>query len=357
MKNIILKLLKIILLFIPSCIYAFIVKIRNLFYDKNIIKSKTYNIPIICVGNITVGGTGKTPHCEFLINLLKENYKIAVLSRGYKRKTKGFGIVQTGNNFEIYGDEALQIKNKFPEIVVAVCENRCRGVEILLQIVDIDLIILDDGFQHRNLKPSFSIILNNYNRPFSNDFYLPFGKLRDNISSKNRADYFIITKCPENITENEKIKLINNLKPNLNQKVLFSTIVYNDLVGIFDKNNILNLSDLVDYNILLITGIAESNNLFSFLNKNSKTLLHIKYSDHNNFSENEIQNIENKFDKLNDKKILLTTEKDYKKFITFEKYFKQKNKIYFIPIKIKIINEIKDIQILKNHINSYVTKN
>lgn len=328
------NILKILFLYIPACLYGIIVKIRNYFYDNDILKSKSYDIPIICVGNLTVGGTGKTPHTQFIINYLKDK-KVAVLSRGYKRKTKGFFLVETTSHSSNCGDEPLLIKRNFPSIPVAVCENRCNGVEKLLELYpNLETIILDDGFQHRHLKPSISVLLNNYNRQYNNDFFLPYGRLRDCKSAYKRANYIIFTKCPENLSIEEKNELIKSIKPLDNQQVLFSYIKYNSLINIDNQSEII-LSELKNFNILLVTGIAEPKTLLNFLTNNSKSLKHLQYTDHHNFKTNNINEIFNEFEKIELPKIVVITEKDAIKFAELNITTELAKLIYYLPIKIE----------------------
>lgn len=349
-------IIKYIFLFIPACVYGFISKIRNYFFDKNIFRSKQYDIPIICIGNISVGGTGKTPHTEFLIRLLKEDNNVAILSRGYKRKTKGFHIVETNDNYKQCGDEALQIKQKFNDITVCVCENRCIGVEkILEKFPETNCIILDDGFQHRQLKASYYILLNNYNRQYKSDFYIPFGRLRDNKSSAKRADIIIFTKCPEILTTKEKFEIKEKYQTKV--PIVFSKIKYNKLINVFDKENIIELTELKRYNVLLITGIAENKNLKNYIEKNSKSISLVKYSDHYAYKESDINNIIEKFLKIEGEKIIIITEKDSKKIINFGKKENEfiKN-IYYIPIEIEISDKEENNEFI-NNIKNHVRKN
>lgn len=349
-------IIKYIFLFIPACIYGLISKIRNYFYDINIFKSKIYDIPIICIGNISVGGTGKTPHTEYFIKQLKNELNIAILSRGYKRKTKGFQIVEKNDNFKKTGDEALQIKQKFEDIVVCVCENRCHGVEKIMELFpQINCIILDDGFQHRKLKTTFNILLNNYNRQYKTDFYLPFGQLRDNKSSTKRANYIIFSKCPDNLSLYEEAKIKEKYKENI--PIAFSKIKYNDLINVFNGEKKIKLSELYKYNVLLITGIAENKNLKNYIFNNAKSISEIKYLDHYNYKETDINFILKKYKTIKKEKIIIITEKDSKKIINFEEKGKEfKNNIFYIPIEIKFNNKEESID-LTNKIMNYVKKN
>jgi tetraacyldisaccharide 4'-kinase len=263
---------------------------------------------------------------------------VAILSRGYKRSTKGFRLVEINSRFCDCGDEALLIKRNFPETIVAVCEERCEGVEKLLELFpNLDAIILDDGFQHRKLTPSISIILNNYYRMFQHDFYLPYGRLRDCKSTYKRADYIIFTKCPENLSESQKTQLIEQSKVLPNQKILFSSIRYKNLQNVYEKTVQIALSELKDYNILLVTGIAESRNLVDFLETKTALVKHLRFSDHHNFSTKDISNILSEYERLYNPKIVVITEKDAIKFAELYVHDEFKNHIFYIPIEIEIL--------------------
>lgn len=285
-----------------SLIYGLIVHVRNLLYDYQILKSKTYDTPIICVGNLSVGGTGKTPMIEFLISKLQEHCKLAVLSRGYKRRSKGFHLGTENATVEQLGDEPFQIHLKYPDTSVAVDIDRQNGIKRLKQEVDPDLILLDDGFQHRKVTPSFSILLTTYSNPFFKDWYLPTGNLRDSKSASKRANCIVVTKCPNNLEESEKEFFTKLLKKSSNQLVLFSTLAYDDTLYGNGKNK--KLKDLTESHFTLVTGIANPQPLVDFLKKNNLDFNHQRFPDHHSFVPSEIS-------ALRKKPLLLTTEKDF----------------------------------------------
>jgi tetraacyldisaccharide 4'-kinase len=271
-------------------------------FDVGFYSSKTFKTPTICVGNLSVGGTGKTPMIEFLVRLLSPEKKVAVLSRGYGRKSKGFQSSGEFSTVEILGDEPFQIHAKFPEISVAVDADRSNGITILENTVQPTIILLDDAFQHRKVKPTFSILLTAYNSLYVEDWYLPTGNLRDSKIEAKRADVIVVTKCPETISEIAQQRIIQKLKPLKHQKVLFSFLKYDtQLKG---NHQSINLSDLKTKQITLVTGIAKPEPLVQFLEKNDINLTHLKYRDHHFFSEEEIAF-------FNTKEFVLTTEKDY----------------------------------------------
>lgn len=297
------------LLFPFAVLYDLITTIRNWFYDIGIFKSISFDIPVIAVGNLSVGGTGKTPQIEYLIRLLQGNKKVAVLSRGYKRKTEGFVLVNDSHSSEDVGDEPLQFFKKFLTISVAVDANRVNGIQQLQKEVNPDVILLDDAFQHRRVKAGFYVLLTKYGDLYSDDFVLPTGNLRESRRGVRRADVIVVTKCPENLSELEQERIIKKLAPKENQQVFFSTISYHKETG--GKRQI-PLDQLNEYEIVLITGIANPKPLLQFLEEKECKVHHLSFPDHHNFTSHEIKQIQAKFEKLSvEKKIMLTTEKDY----------------------------------------------
>ncbi len=312
------------LLFPISCVYGIVTTLRNIFYDKGWFESKTYNTPIICVGNLSVGGTGKTPMIEFLISFLKTEYRVAVLSRGYKRKTSGYREVTVNSTAEEVGDEPLLFKQNFPEVQVAVCANRQEGISKLEDSADV--ILLDDAYQHRKVKASTYILLTTYSDLYINDYFLPTGNLRESRKGAKRADIIIVTKCPEEVAYSklQAIQYLMQLQPY--QKVYFSKIGYDE--QIFSKSETLPLSYLQDKPFTLVTGIAKPEPLVSFLQRKEMQFEHKKYPDHHHFSSSELK-------QLKEKEIILTTEKDY---VRLEPKL-DKFALYYLPIKTIILKE------------------
>lgn len=353
------NILKFVLLWPLSFLYGIGVGIRNFCYDHNIFKHHTYNIPIISIGNISVGGTGKTPHTEFLIQKLKEEFNIAVLSRGYKRKTKGFRIVKTTDKHFDSGDEPLQIKNKFPNIIVAVSENRAKGIEQLKKMYpNLNLIILDDAFQHRKVKPGLSILLNNYHHPIASDHLLPLGYLRENHSASHRAHVIIYSKCPESLKPIERRILSKQLDVRPFQYLFFSTLEYQDLSPVFDDNKKIELNELKNFNVLAISGIAKSKSFVDFIKSNSKNMIHLKFRDHHNFNAKDIKKIEKNFNNITDEKIIIVTEKDAIRLKSINLFNDEiKKYIYCVPIKVKLLCDKEEEKQFDNQIFSYVRNN
>ncbi len=284
-----------------SLIYALVVLIRNFLYDNGFFKSISYKTPIVCVGNLSVGGTGKTPMIEYLIRLY-EGRTVAVLSRGYKRKSSGFLLGSPESSVTDLGDEPYQLHKKFPDIFVAVDANRRNGIVELEKRVKPDIILLDDAFQHRKVKPKYSILLTTYNNLYVDDWYLPTGDLRDSKLEAGRAEMIIVTKCPEGLSLEKKTEVSQKLKPNPTQKVLFCSLVYNDVFK--NPNSSLAPSDIKGVNTALVTGIASPEPLVSHLKNLGIDFQHFRYGDHHYFSDQEIQ-------KFKDFEIILTTEKDF----------------------------------------------
>ena len=296
------------ILFPFAIIYDVVTRIRNFCFNVGVFKETTFQIPLLVVGNLSVGGTGKTPQIEYLIRLLKDSYKTSVLSRGYGRKTKGFLLVNNSHTTEEVGDEPLQYYKKFSNIDVAVDANRVEGISSLINNQSPEVVLLDDAFQHRKVKGSFYILLTKYNDLFTDDFLLPTGNLRESRSGAKRADVIVVTKCPEDLSQQAKQKLKNKLQK-YNKQVFFTTISYDEKTS--GSQNI-SIDDLKKYEVILVTGIANPKPMLSFLNQKEVNFKHLKFADHHHFSEKEIEMIKSEYEDLqSSKKIILTTEKDY----------------------------------------------
>ena len=339
------------LLFPFSFIYGRITAMRNLLFDYGIFKSQSYTIPIICIGNLSVGGTGKTPHTQYIINLLKQDYKVAILSRGYGRKSSNLQFVEiTSNAFEV-GDEPLQLKQNNPECLVVVEKNRNKGVkQILNDFPETEVILLDDGYQHRWIKAGFNILITPFSSPYYKDYLMPVGKLRESKKGVSRANAVIFSKTPENTNPTLKKGMLERLHLFAHQEAYFSGIEYHRFKCI---NNNTELEENNPYSITLVSGIANTNPLIKYLEEKGHSINHLKYSDHHNYSSNDIETIlaEYTADK-SIKKLILTTEKDATKLKQFLPHFKDVN-FYYIPIEIKIDQSKK----FKNQILDYVEKN
>lgn len=327
-------------LFPFSLIYGFIIWIRNRLFDKNILKSASFNFPLICVGNLAVGGTGKTPMTEYLVGILKDKYHTATLSRGYKRKTKGFAIANRNTTALEIGDEPMQIHQKFPEITVAVGEERLVAIPQLLQAKPAtQVIILDDAYQHRSIKAGLNILLTEFNNLYTRDFILPVGDLRDIKESSARAHIIIVTKCKPNITLQEKENTIDELKPLPFQKIFFSTIIYQQPNHLFNSSQV---EITQDTDILLLAGIANPKPLKAYISSLVNTYDMLSYRDHHIFTSDDLKEIKEHFEKMRSlKKIILTTQKDGVRLLKFEKELSA-FPIYVLPVKHEILFGEKD---------------
>jgi tetraacyldisaccharide 4'-kinase len=325
-----------------SLLYGLVVYTRNLLYDTHVFRQEEFDIPLISVGNITVGGTGKTPHVEYLIELLNSTHKIAVLSRGYKRKTKGFRMAGPGTTAQDIGDEPYQLHKKYPGLVVATDRKRTQGIQKLMQIFpDLEVILLDDAFQHRAVKPGLSILLIDYDRPILEDHLLPYGDLRESPAERTRANIILITKSPAEIKPIEKRIQVKNLKILPYQTLYYTGIRYGSLKPLYNEslNETLELEDLLSYHVLLVTGIANPNPLVSILAKKSGKLETILFPDHHWFTGTDLDKIEQKFASMvGIRKIIITTEKDMSRFVEDELPDSLKNHLHVLPIQVYFTN-------------------
>lgn len=302
-----------------SLIYGLIIRVRNGMYDRGIFKSTTFSFPVIVIGNLAVGGTGKSPMTEFLIRLLNDKYKIATLSRGYGRNTSGFLYVNRSDSPQKVGDEPLQFKSKFPGITVAVCEDRVFGLKNLQG--DHQVVILDDAYQHRALTPGLSILLIEYQSLLQTKLLLPAGDFRDTFSQRKRADIIIVSKCPYPLVSEKEDEVLARLKARTNQSVFFSYLKYDHPYTVF-VNESKQIPITIDDDILLVTGIANPQPLEGYLQSRCKSLKSIQYSDHHNFSERDIHHIIDGYNAIRSlKKYILTTEKDYQRLKEFSHDF------------------------------------
>lgn len=283
-------------------IYGLVVRTRNFCYDTGILASRAFVTPTISIGNLSIGGTGKTPMAELIIELFRETHRVAVLSRGYKRRSSGFVLADSDSDAGAIGDEPLQLFSKFPDLIVAVDANRRRGISRLEQQLAPDLIILDDAFQHRKVRPDLSILLTAYGNLYTDDYYLPAGNLRDSPKEARRADIIVVTKCPAGISDVEQQQITGELHPGPHQLVLFATLEYDNRLG--GAGKALTLKDLKGKPITLVTGIARPEPLEAFLKGEGLVYDHRRFRDHHFFTRKELEQI-------GGLPLVLTTEKDY----------------------------------------------
>ena len=336
-----------ILLYPISFIYSITVGIRNTLFDIGILNSRIYKIPTIGVGNLSIGGTGKSILVDYLINLFKSNYNITTLSRGYNRDTKGFVHADSKSTAYEIGDEPFQFYSKHPEINVVVCEDRRKGMNIILKkLPQTELCIWDDIYQHRFVKPGLMILTTTYDKPYTKDKILPLGKLRESISSSKRADVILINKCPVNISNLEREKFTNSLNLFEHQKVYYSSLTYSEEIK--SKSISLDINHLKETDFVLVTGIADSSYLVKFLKDRNLVFSHLKYKDHYNYSKSSIDKIK----RISEGKYILTTEKDFGKL----KLKIDSDNLFYIEVSLKFLNDNNELD-FDNLIEKYVNPN
>jgi tetraacyldisaccharide 4'-kinase len=322
-------------------VYGLVVMIRNWLFDLHILRSVSFSIPIVSIGNITVGGTGKTPHVEYLIRLLKEKNSIAVLSRGYMRTTNNFILASELSGVKEVGDEPLQMKRKFPDVEVAVDRKRVSGIMKLRECIPgLKIIILDDAYQHRYVQPGLSVLLIDYNRPLFKDILLPAGNLREPRRNIKRAKMILVTKCAENMSKDEAEDFIRQLKPHQNQYVFFTSYVYGSPISVFSINAGASLNLIPPKSrILVVTGIAAPQPFIQYLQKNMCVEKTFQFPDHHNFSAADLEPIRNAFYAIESAdKYIVTTEKDALRIK--ETYFPDNlwlHNWYYIPVRVEFL--------------------
>jgi len=344
-----------------SFIFEIGTEIRNKFYDWQLLRVHEFDIPIINVGNLTVGGTGKTPHTEYLIKLLSEKYKLAVLSRGYKRDSNGFIKANEKSSVQELGDELFQIHKKYKNIGVFACADRVSGVKkIMKDEAGYQVILLDDAFQHRSIKAGLNILLSDFNRPFYTDKLMPVGRLREHPHNKKRAKIIITTKCPLALKPIEQRIIITDLKAYPYQNLYFSGINYQNVYPIFRKNKKKeSFSSFLQFfdHILLLTGIANNKPIINELKKQGKTVEIIKFPDHHNFNEGDLERVNKTFENMQANKTIITTEKDAMRLLKFsKKEIKFKNDYHFVDISISFLKQ-EEQQTFNQEIIKYVENN
>jgi len=320
-----------------SLLYGGITWLRNKLYDSQVFASTRFDLPTIVVGNLSMGGTGKTPHVEYLIRLLSPQFKVATLSRGYGRQSKGYILADRQSSSEQIGDEPRQFRQKFDGIEVAVDEKRVHGIQrLLVDVPDTEVVLLDDAFQHRAVQPGFSILLTEYDRPYYADWVVPSGRLREWSVGKKRANLIVVTKCPINLSDSEKATVRSRLAPLPHQQVLFSHMKYGQPIALTDAAHKMTNPPPLELAALLVTGIAQPDPLLKYLKKSSPALQHLKLPDHYRFTQTDAQQIQILFDNFAaSEKIILTTEKDAMRLSTTQlTQATQHLPIFYIPIEV-----------------------
>ncbi|MDR1091617.1 MAG: tetraacyldisaccharide 4'-kinase [Prevotella sp.] len=342
-----------------SWLYGFVVYIRNKFFDWGVLKHEEFDVPVVCIGNITVGGTGKTPHTEFLIKLLQQKYnRVGVLSRGYKRKSKGFVLATAQTTSRDIGDESFQIKQKFPETIVAVDGNRRRGIKKLLSLENPpEIILLDDAFQHRYVKPSYTILLSDFNRPVYNDKLLPAGRLREPAPAMRNANIIIVTKCPLDLQPIDYRIISHDINAFPYQGLYFTTLAYKGLKPVFiNENKELSLDTLSGRPVLLVTGIASPGMIIDKLSEYTDKVQTIVYPDHYNFRAKDIKHITDEFRNItSENKLVLVTEKDATRLVLRNDIDDDiKKNLYYLPVEVAFIDKEEEFN---NKIYKHVREN
>lgn len=328
-----------ILLFPFTVVFRAILEIRYFLYRKKIFSSTGFDLPLISVGNLSMGGSGKTPTVEYLLNLLLPHYQTAVLSRGYKRKTSGFRMVLETDDFTLCGDEPLQIKSKYPQVPVAVGESRVMAVpHLMTNHPEVEVILLDDAFQHLSIKADLNILLSPYSEPYWKDTLFPMGNLREAVKAAARADLIVVTKCPDNLSEHEISNIIQEIKPEKNQRVFFSKINHYQPYNLFNPAQRVHLDKETE--VLVFSGIASNQELVEYLNGKANKVFWYNFQDHYAYTLNDLENISESFRNLGEvKKILLTTEKDGVKLISHQKWFRDNQmEVYCLPIQVEFFH-------------------
>ena len=342
-----------LLLFPFALIYGLVVIIRNWCYDAGLFKSHVFDAPVIVVGNLEVGGAGKSPMTEYLVRLLKADNKLAILSRGYGRDTKGYHLADTTSTAIQIGDEPAQFKAKFPDVTVAVCEDRVHGIQQLLP--QHNLILLDDAYQHRAVKPGLSVLLFDYSRITQPHLLLPAGNLREPFSGRWRADIIIISKCPEGLSQDDQAKLAAIVDPLPYQQLYFTTIAYQGLQDM--SGNAVDITIDATTTLFLLTGIANPQPLLHHLEKLTPDIIHHNYPDHHQFSLKNISKLADEFSACqSQKKVIITTEKDAQR-LKEQSLLSLVNQLPFLvlPIGIKFLNNGNDDfdKTVKKYVSKY----
>lgn len=342
-----------------SCLYGMGVRFRNMLFDEGIWKEESFDVPVICVGNLAVGGTGKTPHIEYLIRLLKDKYRVAVVSRGYKRLTKGFVLAEMGHSYNDIGDEPFQIKHKFPKVAVAVDANRCEAIRLLMNLPKNkrpEVILLDDAFQHRYVQPSYSLLLTDYHRMYCKDSLLPAGCLREHRSGAQRADMVVVTKAPLSMKPIDYRIAEDDLYLQAHQSLFFTYIKYGELQPLFPGKAI-SFSKGIAYTVLAVSGIASPAPFHEELKKRAKAVRVLDFPDHHDFNEKDICRINDEFNSIRAKdKLIVMTEKDAVRLMA-NKGLKKEMVPYcfYLPIQIAFLQEREEEfdKIICKHIDDF----
>lgn len=325
-----------ILLYPLALLYGAVVWLRNRLYNSGFFSSVSFSVPVIVVGNLSVGGTGKTPHIEYLIRLLKDRYRVATMSRGYKRHTQGFLLADEATNALRIGDEPMQYHLAFPEITVSVAEERMTGIPALLQKrPDVEVILLDDAFQHRSVKPGLAVLITDFSKPFYEDYILPYGTLRESRKAYERAHIIIVSKCPSDLSVAAAEAMRQKINPQPHQQVLFSTIQYGEAYELFSGNPVA----LEGHNALLVAGIAKPAPLEAYVASGAEKTHLLSYPDHHYFVSKDLDEIESTFRNWNvPEKIIVTTQKDAARLLLHRERLERDGwQVAVLPIRVAFL--------------------
>jgi tetraacyldisaccharide 4'-kinase len=340
-----------------AIIYEIVTRLRNWLFDWKILSSRTFPLPVISVGNLSAGGTGKTPHTEYLIRLLSNDYQIATLSRGYGRKTRGFRIANENDNAGTIGDEPSQFYNKFPEITVSTDEKRRRGITSLLNLKpELDLIIMDDAFQHRYVKPGLSILLTDYHKLYSKDYPLPLGTLREARSGARRADLIVVTKTPNVLSPFDRELIVDSLKPKSHQQIFFSFVKYGEIRSVWNPEEVIDTATKFSV-IILVAGIANPYPLEFELRNRCSDLIVLRYKDHHKYTSVDFEQISRNYSDIYTRnKLLVTTEKDAMRMLDPEvKEMASQLPFFYVPMEVDFHHS--DKEKFDNTVINYVRTN
>lgn len=336
-----------------SMLYGIGVWARNRLYDAKLISSIQFSVPVISVGNISTGGTGKTPHIEYLIGLLQYEHHVATMSRGYKRRTRGFYLAKEGTDFREIGDEPMQFHTKFPELTVSVCEDRMTGIPRLLgERPDIDVVLLDDAFQHRSVRPGLNILITDHDRPFYKDYILPFGSLRESRKAYKRADVIIVSKCPQHLDREERANIIKRIAPLDRQRVFFSTIAYRPFIDFYTGGPV----DLPQRTAFLVAcGIAKPEPLLRHLRETTPDVHLLRYPDHHDFRSFDLEEIRQTFNNWDHpQKAIVVTEKDAARLLVYKSQLEAWGlPIIVLPIEISFLD---GADVFNDMVRDYIRK-
>ncbi len=340
------------LLYPFALLYNGITRLRNRLYDSGFFSSVMFDLPVISVGNLSAGGTGKTPHIEYLVRLLQPHYTVATMSRGYKRNTRGFILADETANAQSIGDEPMQYHTKFPGLVVTVAEERMTGIPDLLTVrPDVQVILLDDAYQHRTVKPGLSILLTEYSRPFYKDHVLPYGRLREARRGYRRADVIVISKCPPDMEQKEAQEMIRHIRPLPHQQVFFSCIRYGAPYDLWNGTPI----DPAAHSVVLVCGIANPDLLIREVSQAAANVCVLTFPDHHYFSDNDLEQIHTAFRELGPQGLIVTTEKDAQRLrLHGEKLNEWQLPVAVLPVAVAFLFDQESV--FNSHVAGYAAK-